>query len=86
MTSCEYIIFDIDEKDLYQVCDRAEVLRSFGKIVANMWLTCQNCLGDDCLICGAYYCAFGQLEMNSFGGATDGTLWRLYRQTNQHGF
>ena len=77
-------MFDIDEKGLYQVCDRTEVLRSFRKIVANIWVTCQNCLGDDCLICDAYYYAFGQLEMSSFGGATDDTLSRLYRQTNQH--
>ena len=59
VTSCEHIIFDMDEKSLYQVCDRAEVLHSFGKIVANMWLTCQKCLDDDCLICDAYYYAFG---------------------------
>ena len=38
MTACEYIIFDIDKKGLYQVCDRAEVSRSFGKIVANIFI------------------------------------------------
>ena len=79
MTSCEYMMFDIDEKGLYQVCDRTEVLRSFRKIVANIWVTCQNCLGDDCLICDAYYYAFGQLEridleelpMTHYGVSTD---------------
>ena len=85
MTSCEYIVFDIDGKGLCQVCDKAEVLPSFGKIVANMWLTCQKCLGDDCLIFDIYYYAFEQLEMNSFLGATEDTLWCLYRQKNQHG-
>ena len=44
-----------------------------------MWITCQKCLGDDCLICDAYYYAFGQLEridleelpMTHYGGFTD---------------
>ena len=49
-----------------------------------MWNSCQSC--GDCENCRNYSFVIQELERVGFGKSDEGCFWRIYKNTDEHGF
>ena len=78
------ITFGCDEKGEHQICDRKEVLHEVEVFLSKMWNNCQSC--GNCKNCRNYSFVIKELEGVGFGKKDEGRFWRVYKNTNKHGF
>ena len=78
------VTFGVNKKGHYQLCNNEQVLHEIGVFLGKMWNSCRSC--GNCKICTDYSFVFEELGRVGFGKREVDSLWRIYRDTNQHYF
>ena len=78
------VIFGVNKKGVYQLCDDKEVLHEIVVFLGKMWNGCRSC--RNCKISTDYSFVVEELGRVGFGKREEDNLWRIYRDANQHSF
>ena len=75
-----------NNKGIYVCLNKTEVYGAFRDAWSSTLKMYSNCEADNCLYCKRFNFVFNQLKNTDFNIKFPNNLWRIYLNTNDHGF